>query len=511
MRIDPVELITRYKKSFIDYSVSCLKILDKNGNLIPFILNKAQLYLHKIVEKQLQEKGMIRVIILKGRQQGISTYIAGRLFWKITSNFGKRAYVIAHEQSASDNLFSMTQRFYDNSPSIVAPHVGKSNAKELYMDKLDSGYKVTTAGSKATGRSGTAQYLHASEVAFWDNAMEHMAGIGQTVPNIKGTEVFLESTANGINNIFHELWQKAIRGESGYLPIFIPWYWQPEYRMPIDKNFKVTKEEQILIDTYKLDYQQIAWRRHKISTDFNDDISLFQQEYPCSTSEAFRYSGSESFIDSSIVMKARSNKVEDVYGPTIIGVDPARFGDNNTVIAIRKGNKLLEIKTLQKYDTMQIVGYVSKLIEEKRPNMVFIDVGGLGAGVVDRLNELGYGHVITSVNFGSKSIMPEEYINMRSQMWGEMKKWLSSGLVEIPDDDLLQADLIAPTYKYDSLQRIVLETKDSMRSRGLKSPDRADALALTFAYPVANTDDYVVKTINKIRKYNKKFLSPMAA
>ena len=508
----PVEIINLYQTNFPIYAQCCLKIQSKSGKIESFGLNRAQQYVHEQVESQLAKIGKIRAIILKGRQQGISTYVEARLYWKTSGSFGRRAYVLAHEQAASDNLFGMAQRYHDHAPKMVKPHTGTANAKELYFDRLNSGYKVTTAGSKATGRSGTAQLLHGSEVAFWDKADEHMAGIGQTVPDLPGTEIFLESTANGLNNVFHEMWQMAVKGESDYLPIFVPWFWQPEYRSQVPADFVADELEAVLADTFRLDDQQLVWRRRKINTDFKGDVSLFQQEYPCTPAEAFRCTGGESLISPFDVMRARSHKVTSEYGPVVIGVDPARFGKDRTAIAFRRGRKVSKVLAFRKLDTMQVAGVVGKIINEENPAMVFIDVGGLGAGVVDRLNELGYGPKITAVNFGSKANMEDKYHNLRSQMWGELRDWFVGGGVEIPDSDSLHADVVGPSYKYDSLQRINLESKDEMKARGVKSPDEGDALALTFAAPVANTTDTKLpEWRERLRKMQQSETSTMAA
>jgi len=485
MAADPSQIIARYQQDFPVYAALCLKILTKAGLVVPFRLNEAQEYAHKIIEEQLARTGRVRVIFLKGRQQGISTYCEARLYWKTSGQFGRRAYVLAHEQAASDNLFGMAQRYHDNCPALVRPSTGASNSKELLFDRLDSGFKVTTAGSKAAGRSGTAQFLHGSEVAFWQNADLHMAGIGQTVPDEDGTEIYLESTANGIGNAFHEMWQAAVKGESDYLPIFIPWFWQKEYTSAVPEDFVYDETEAALAAAFGLTAGQLAWRRRKILTDFKGDVTLFQQEYPCTPAEAFRSTGGESLIKPVDVMKGRAYHCTDPYGALIVGVDPARFGKDRTAIARRKGRKVYPIEAYSKYDTMQVAGIVAKIITDEKPDMVFIDVGGIGGGVVDRLNELKFGRFITAVNFGAVSLYPEKYPDMRSQMWGEMRDWLVAGNVDIPDSDSLHADLVGPSYRYDSLQRPRLESKDDMRKRGVKSPDEGDSLALTFAFPVA--------------------------
>jgi phage terminase large subunit len=135
---------------------------------------------------------------------------------------------------------------------------------------------------------------------------------------------------------------------------------------------------------------------------------------------------------------------------------------------------------------MTVVGYVIEAIEEFKPAMVFIDEGGLGAGIVDRLKEQRY--KIKGVNFGWKSRNPAMYGNMRAQIWGDMRDWLKSA--SIPNDKFLKTDLISPMMKPDSKGSIFLESKKDMKARGLASPDAADAIALTFSYPVASRGEY---------------------
>jgi hypothetical protein len=136
---------------------------------------------------------------------------------------------------------------------------------------------------------------------------------------------------------------------------------------------------------------------------------------------------------------------------------------------------------------MQVAGECVRILESERPYVarLFVDAGGLGAGVVDRLSEMGLSGRVSAVNFGSRANRPERYANRRAEMWGLMRQWLGDAAqADIPDDDALHADIVAPSYSYDSSGRLVLESKDDMKRRGLRSPDLADALALTFAHPV---------------------------
>ena len=171
------EIEVRYKlrNDLEYYAAKCLKIRGKD-KIQSFALNKAQLYIHEILEKQLKEIGMVRAIILKGRQQGCSTYVEARYIWKVTHTKGVRAFILTHEEKASQTLFEMSKRYYDNLPQQIKPSISAVNAKELLFDKLDSGYGVGTAGNKSVGRSQTNQFFHGSEVAFWPNAAEHAKG-----------------------------------------------------------------------------------------------------------------------------------------------------------------------------------------------------------------------------------------------------------------------------------------------------------------------------------------------
>lgn len=128
---------------------------------------------------------------------------------------------------------------------------------------------------------------------------------------------------------------------------------------------------------------------------------------------------------------------------------------------------------------------VAKIIDTEKPVKVFVDVGGLGAGVVDRLRELNYGHALIAVNGGARPTAEDRYVNKRCEMWGRMRDWLLDEPAQIPDSDSLHADLAAPHYSYDSSSRVKLERKEDMKRRGVRSPDEGDALALTFAEPVA--------------------------
>ena len=285
--MDKAEAIRELRDNFPQYARLNLKIKTKAGGIEPLVFNAPQHYIHKQLQQQLQTTGKVRAILLKGRQQGASTYTEARFYWRTSLNRGKQAYILTHEQVATENLFGMAKRYHDYCDSELKPHTGSANAKELFFDEWDSGYKIGTAGSKATGRSGTVQYFHGSELAFWPNAQDHFAGVMQCVPDEPGTEVILESTANGVGGKFHELWMQAISGDSDYIAIFCPWFWSPEYRKDVP-DFVPDADELIKQKLYDVDNAQLAWRRSKIKELGKD---LADQEYPYCWQDAFLASG----------------------------------------------------------------------------------------------------------------------------------------------------------------------------------------------------------------------------
>lgn len=228
------------------------------------------------------------------------------------------------------------------------------------------------------------------------------------------------------------------------------------------------------------------------------DKAVYQQiidEYGPDSSAAhvevygqFPNASDDQFIGNALVDEAMERPaISDQSAPIVVGVDPARFGADATVIAIRQGRDILSIRRHRGDDTMEVVGRVIDVIEEYKPALVVIDEGGLGAGVVDRLKEQRY--KVRGVNFGNKSSKPMMYGNKRAEMWGAMKDWLKDA--SIPKDRYLKSDLIGPMMKPDSKGTIFLESKKDMKSRGLASPDAADAIAVTFAFPVARREQRV--------------------
>ena len=498
IKVSALDNRQKLKDDFEFYARNCLKIRTKDKGLQPLELNSAQKYIHQRLQQQIKKTGKVRAILLKGRQQGASTYAEGRFMWNATHNKGVRAFILTHDGESTNALFEMTERYYQNLPSFVKPSTGAANAKELHFDVLDSGYKIGTACNKAVGRGQTLQYFHGSEVAFWMNASEHTKGIMQAVPDADGTEVIWESTANGVGNFFHEQWKLAEKGLSEFQAIFVPWFWQAEYTKKLPDEFSLTQEEDKLKKHYDLNDGQMFWRRMKIAeltTDGVDGSKAFKQEYPMNAAEAFQVSGGDGLINADHCMKARKEIVSG-NGPLIVGVDPSRGGDRFAILR-RQGRKMYGMESYigEQCDKLGKNVAICKAILDKvdsdagkKPDMMFVDYGA-GADIVDRLHELGYEDRVKAVHFGSTPLDPIKYKNKRNEIWGEMADWMVDENLpaQIPDDDEMQADLCASPYNRDSNDRRVLWSKDRIKKEYGFSPDYGDAGALTFTEPVNKT------------------------
>jgi hypothetical protein len=284
------EVRKRLFEDFTFYAKHALKIRTKEGTIVPLVLNDAQKIFIKVVIRQLQTTGKVRVVVLKGRQQGLSTIIEGIIYWWTSQHKAVKAIVMTHQGDSTKALFEMCKRYHSSCPEVLKPHTKYSSRKELAFDLLDSSYMVATAGGESVARGETIQLAHLSEAAFYPpaTAKDNINGLMQAIPNSAGTFVFIESTANGIGNPFHEIWTNAVNGTNEYEPVFIEWFLQPEYRMPVPEGFERTPEEDELVKKYGLDDEQLMFRRKKIAV---SGLEMFQQEYPCHADEAFLTSG----------------------------------------------------------------------------------------------------------------------------------------------------------------------------------------------------------------------------
>lgn len=386
-QVKPVskKLLTRFLRDFELYSGGCLKIRTKQAKIVPFVCNTPQQIVNRIWARQYKTDKRIRMIVLKARQEGISTLVAGRFFRRMHLIPNQDALVVADETDRGKKIFSIYDRYYGYLPDEVKPMKRySSKMTQLVLDNPDDDDRasnpglgctitVETANDANAGRGGTTQMLHASEMAFWERPEPTWNSLMQAVPDY-GSEVVIESTANGVGNFFHQMWEAAVAGQSSFVPVFLPWWIMPEYQIELSPEkrseildtlddqelewltegiyfpgfpylFGDPDDETVPEEPVRLTLEQLAWRRMTIMDKLGNDERMFKQEYPATPTEAFLTSGNCFFDEDKLADYqdfvrqpiSRGNLVELPSG----GIAVSKSTKGHLRIWLRPGEKLL--------------------------------------------------------------------------------------------------------------------------------------------------------------------------
>lgn len=396
------------------YIEEYLKIRNKNSRIVPFILNEPQKKLYEEIKKQKELKKPVRIIILKARQMGFSTLTEAILFKETATKHNVTSGIIAHEAKATNNLFNMSKLYYDNLPEVIKPKTLNRNAQEIIFNTekntgLNSKITCMTA-SKGAGRSGTYNFLHLSEFAFWNvNKEDAYISLMQAVPNNHQSMVIIESTANGYD-YFKELWDKAVNNESDFIPIFIGWNELEEYQMPYT-GFELDDEEKRIKAIFNLTNEQLEWRRWCIRNNCGGDIKKFKQEYPISPEEAFLSTG-DCVFDTEVI----NNRLQEIKKPIKIGYFTYEYDDTKPKFGAWNSYnnkkyhtfKINNIKWIEDHQN----GYIKIYEVPNSPKMVNYAIGGDTAG---EGSDYFTGHVINSETLNQcavfrKQMDPDLYV-----------------------------------------------------------------------------------------------------
>ena len=483
---------------------------------MPLVLNSVQEELHADLENQLAETGMIRAIVLKARQMGVSTYTGARFYHRMRHSEGYRSLIMAHREDASKNLAQMVHRYHDLDAD--QPRAQFKSVDQLVIEN-DSGITISTAGAQATGagRSFTFQLAHLSELGFWQNAADHMNAVLRAVPDVPGSEVIIESTANGASGPFYTIWQAAMQGVGRFKPLFYPWFMHTTYQLAPPSGWHPGEAVRELAERFDLSAAQLYWAETKnaeiaaLDGEPVDTLAWrFVQEYPSTPEEAFRAGRTGGYIAPSVVAAARRRRnVFQPDMPLVFGCDFATGGggsDAEYIGAEQERERGLEggeegdanffidrqgrsaghrfADRFRDRNTISVANRLQARIDEHNPDRVFMDKGGGGASVYDILCQRGYARVLELVDFGrsARPIDQRRFRNKRAEMWGLMRDWLQDG--DIPDDDLLESEITGPWVKQEDEMGMLLASKREIRQKLHLSPDGGDALATTFAAPV---------------------------
>ena len=247
-----------------------------------------------------------------------------------------------------------------------------------------------------------------------------------------------------------------------------------------DRYLKALKDDRYFVCCYRADEtnvlteQQIADMKREMT-----DIEI-RQELLCD----FTASASNVVIPIDLVTEAAARNVtpDQVKGlPSVLTVDVARFGDDDSVITFRQGLWMDKPLKLHGLNTMELASRIANIYWQRKPDLLVIDGGAMGAGVIDRLRQMGI--PVIEINFQQRAMDPERYANIRAEMYFKMLEWLQQGGC-IPNDPDLKTELTVTEYKFTSAGKIILQPKEEIKELTGRSPDTADSAALTFAVPI---------------------------
>lgn len=407
-------------------------------------------------------EGKRRFSVRAGHGVGKSTVEAWLILWFVLFHRQLKCPVTANSQDQlRDVVWAEIARWWRELPPFLKDLIEVS--AERVTIKADPEGAFAVARTARPERPEALQGFHASTLAF-----------------------FIEE-ASGIEDIIFETAGGALSSDNSWVFMFAN---------PTRNSGYFHRSHHSNRDSWRV-YNVPCHCSSRVSPSYPDEIAREYGEnsnvYRVRVLGEFPLSEDDSVISLGSVEAAVGREVGGSMRAVIWGLDVGRFGDDSSALAKRRGNLMLEItKEWRKKDTMQTVGIVAREYDETpigdRPNTINVDVIGLGAGVVDRLRELGY--PARPVNVAEAPATDDgRFMRLRDELWFQGRDWFAKKDCCIPRDDGLISELVGPKYKYESSGKIKVESKDDMKKRGVKSPNRADAFLLTFA-----SNDILVET-----------------
>lgn len=322
-----IESLAKLKNDYRLYFKKCLRIRNKQSDIVEFVPNKSQDKLIDIVEEwkakypNPKQRPTLYIVIPKPRQVGFSTATEGIFFHDLNFGYNKVAMIISYDTDSAVVINDMSNRFYQYLPQVIKPMRRKSQGKGILFENpnfnsglpvtdknkpgLQSKFLIETANNINAGSSYTINYLHISELAKWNNPEETLTSLLQSVPK-NDAIVVVESTAKGLN-YFYNLCRDARDGKNNYKLLFIPWHEHEEYQSEYT-GFELTDEEKELKECYNLTLEQLQWRRDTLQNKCQNNEDIFHQEYPSYLEEAFVTTGKPVFEISKVMARMQQLK-----------------------------------------------------------------------------------------------------------------------------------------------------------------------------------------------------------
>lgn len=420
--------------NFEDYASKLLKIRDKEGKVVPFRLLPTQKVVMKKIKDQMAKKKPVRLVVLKARQQGISSLCVAFTFWKAVTTENYNAVVIAHDNRTSQRLLEVAGFMYDELPPKFKPMRRYRSKFEILFENpketgrqtnpgLRSRIEIKTAGHSVSGRGLTIHGLHCSELSSYESPDELVSSLLPAVPNYPSTFILFESTASlhpqGV--WFKEFWDASNKGETPFEAVFIPWFANPDYKLTGEVakawlEVPLDDYEKYLVEKYHVTPEQIAWRRYKIS-EFPKGERQFVVEYPSEPEEVFLGLG-EPFIPKEtsqrllgavappVVTLSIDNLSPSVDGELAVWEFPipgaiytvaadcaSGYGSSNTAIQVVKVDLPYYKQVARASTPMDPVATAEALVKLARmynEAMISVEANGVGAAVVALVRDKGY-------------------------------------------------------------------------------------------------------------------------
>lgn len=450
-----MEIVRFWKSEPKTYIELVLFIKTKDKRIIKLELNRVQNIVYERIKK-IKEKGLpVRVIILKARQEGVSTFCEAMIFENTVNNSNVNSLIVAHEPESTEEIFRMSKLYYDMLPEPVKPLKRYDNKKQLVFENPDektrpddpglrSKLVIATAGKVKVGRGLTVQNFHGSEVAFWKQGKELMLSVLQAIPDNPNTMVFLESTANGFGGdgeYFYNIVQDTLAGKNDFELIFLPWHLMPEYSLKFASEKEKKKFAETLDDyekniqkQFNLTLEQLKWRRWAIKNKTGGDLEKFKQEYPITIEEAFIASANtvipKQYIEAQ--QKFIRKPIDTLDGILIyekpqkhyysVGGDPSEgVGQDDsalTVIDKMTGREVARFVS----DQIQPDLFARKMVKaaEYFNNAIIVpEINAHGIAVLNELQKLGY-----------PNIFRQRYYDHVSRQWSRRLGWKTTRMTK---------------------------------------------------------------------------------
>ena len=447
----------------------------------------------ELIEKRIKEGKPVRIRLLKARQLGFSTLFEAIIYAFTSRREGFHSLVIADDEDGSKELFEMNKLYHERLEGEFKPELKKSNEIALEFGGLKSRIDIDTSRNKNAGRGSTYQIVHKSESSRFQYAKEVNLGIANAIADLPSTMVFDETTANGMNFYYDEV-QNSIKGLDGYDFVFIPWFFNPDYNLPVYEGvlFQLTVEEVGIKNKIKQRYgidlsnAHFNWRRFTIMHKCGGDVNLFKQEYPSDEEEAFIFSGRPRF-DINILrdLKTKVRKplykegLLDIYHEVdktsnyVMGVDTSEGkvdGDKSSVLILNCKTFRVDAEYNGLLEPDILANHVEAWGKKFNEALAVVEINNHGLATINELKK-NYGNIYFRKSFDKPSNTWKELIGWQTNL--KTKPLMISNLSQALRDGLD----IPSTEVIDELINFVYQDDGSMSASVGKKDDRVMALA----------------------------------